>query len=147
VVFLLKQHIAGDARVTESAELIDLVSGTPREVDVCIEAEIANHAVRVCLECRDQKRPQTVAWVEEMRSKHDRLPTDRLVLVSSSGFTAEALSKARSFGIETIVPEELTDEQASKIATWVRMVFSVLHIQVETVRVWVGPLKLAPPRM
>jgi hypothetical protein len=147
VVFLLKQHLAGDAKVTESAELTDLVSGTLREVDVCIEAEIAGHAVCIGIECRDHKRRQSVGWVEEMHSKHDRLPTDRLVLVSSSGFTAEALDKAKSYGIETIIPEELTDEQASKIAARVRMVFTRMDMQIEIVRAWVGASETGPPEV
>jgi hypothetical protein len=133
VVFMIKKHIASDAVVTESAELIDLVSGEKREVDICIEADVAGHTVRVCLECRDQQRPQTVSWVEEMQAKHSRLPTDRLVLVSNSGFTASARAKAQSFGIETVVPEDLTEEEAGKIANRAHMVYTKLDLQVEKV--------------
>jgi hypothetical protein len=45
----------------------------------------------VSIECRDRRRKQGVEWVEQMRGKHDRLPTNVLVLVSSSGFTRTAL--------------------------------------------------------
>ena len=41
-------------------------------------------------------------WVEQMNSKHESLPTDKLILVSQSGFTEAARTKAKSFGIETM---------------------------------------------
>ena len=79
VMFAIKQHLAGDATVTESEELIDFISGDKREVDICIKTQVAGHSVIISIECRDHQRPQPVGWVEEMQSKHSRLPTDRLV--------------------------------------------------------------------
>ncbi len=138
VMFMIKNHIAADATVTESKELTDLVSGEGREVDVVIEANVAGHTVLVGLECRDWKRPQTVSWVEEMHAKHERLPTDRLVLVSKSGFTEGARAKAASYGIETVVPEDLTEEQAGDIARRARMVYTKLNLQAVEVLAWVS---------
>ena len=154
-VFLLQKHIAGDATVTESAELIDLVSGERREVDVCIETRVANHDVVISLECRDHGRPQSIGWIEEMHSKHSRLSTNLLVLVSSSGFTRNAVAAAQSYGIETVVPEELTDERADKIADRARRLrYTTLDLQITSVRVWAEPtgteeeeVFLAPPKL
>jgi hypothetical protein len=115
VVFMIQSHIAGQAKVTESAELTDLVTGEPREVDVCIETQVAGHRIIVSIECRAHARKQDVGWVEEMHTKHSRLPTSRLILVSSSGFSRYALQVARTYNIETIVPEELTEERAAEI--------------------------------
>lgn len=120
VVFLIQKNIAGQATVTQSAELADLVTGKSREVDVVIEATVAGHTIRIGVECRDwerkrRPRPQTVEWVECMYGKHQSLPTDRLVLVSRSGFTEEAVKKARSYNIETVVPDEFTEERAAEI--------------------------------
>jgi hypothetical protein len=99
VVFMIQSHIAGRAKVAESAELTDLVTGESREVDVCIETQVAGRQIIVSIECRDQARKQAMGWVEEMYAKHSRLPTDHLVLVSSSGFTPNALTVARSYNI------------------------------------------------
>ena len=151
VIFLIQKHIAGEATVTESAELTDLVSGERREVDVCIETQVANHGVIISLECRDHGRPQTIGWIEEMHAKHSRLPTNVLVLVSSSGFTRNALAAAQSYGIETVVPEDLSDERAGEIADRAhRLRYTVLDLRVTSVRVWVEPTEeeeviLAPP--
>src|SRR5260370_5160822 len=98
---MIQRHIAGQAKVTESAELTDRATGAPREVDVFIEAQVAGHEIIVSVECRDHARKQAVGWIEEMHAKHSNLPTDHLVLVSSSGFTPNALKVARFHNIET----------------------------------------------
>jgi hypothetical protein len=138
VVYMLQKHIAEDATVTESAELIDRTTGEKREVDICIEATVAGHKLCVSLECSAPGRPATVEWVERMHGKHSTLPTSKLVLVSGSGFTQQALKKAQALGIDTVVPEDLTEEHAGDIARRARMVLVKLDLQVETVRVSVA---------
>ncbi|MFD4183563.1 hypothetical protein [Rhodococcus sp. NPDC058514] len=107
MVAIIHSHLSGDAVITESKMLKDLVSGEEREVDTCIETTTAGYPVIISIECRDHKRKQSVGWVEEMNSKHQRLPTNVLVLASSSGFSKSAITKAKSFGITTVVPGEL----------------------------------------
>jgi hypothetical protein len=102
LVFLVKKHAANGATVTESKLLRDGITGAEREVDVCIESVVAGHQVTVSLECRDRGRKADVQWVEEMKAKHERLPTNALVLVSKLGFTREAMLVAKSYGIEVI---------------------------------------------
>lgn len=116
VVYLIQQNLAGQAEVIESALLTDRFTGEQREVDVCINSEIAGHKIIISLECRDRQRKADVSWVEEMHGKHESLPTNYLVLVSSSGFSAQARNKARNYGIDTVVPETLTDDQAKAMA-------------------------------
>lgn len=102
--------------------LTDSVTGGLREVDVVIEAQVAGHAITISVECRDEGRRQSVEWVDQAYGKHLNLPTDHLVLVSNSGFTAHVLSKARAYKIHTVVPGELTDEDAAKIAAQISKV-------------------------
>ncbi len=102
LVFLVKKHVAFGATVTESKLLRDNITGAEREVDVCIESVVAGHQVTVSIECRDRGRRADVQWVEEMKAKHERLPTNALVLVSRSGFTKEAKLVARIYGMEII---------------------------------------------
>lgn len=102
LIFRVKQQVAGDAEVTESKFLQDHLTGASREVDICIEKSIGGHLVRVCIECRDHKRKADVTWVEAMKAKHERLPTNALVLVSREGFTREAEEVANKYGIETL---------------------------------------------
>ena len=116
LVFILKKHVAdGEATVTESKMLIDIVTGKEREVDICIERNIAAHKVIISIECMDHSRPADIGWVEQMKTKHDRLPTNYLALVSKSGFSKEAYKVAKSYGIETIKLEKEIEESAATI--------------------------------
>lgn len=115
IVFLVKKHAAEGATVTESKLLQDNITGADREVDICIESSVAGHCVTVSIECRDHSRKASVQWVEEMKSKHERLSTNALVLVSSSGFSKEAIAVARTYGIETVTLSDLNDSSAEKL--------------------------------
>lgn len=95
-------------RVTPSAMLTDLITGKPREVDIYVETDVTGHKVTVGIECRDWKRPQTVEWVEAMHAKHNHLPVNVTVLVSSSGFATTAIKLAEHYDIKTITPGEVT---------------------------------------
>src|SRR5689334_4187531 len=115
LVLLVKAHAAAGAKVVESKLLKDRITGTRREVDICITTEVAGHSVVISVECRDRSRRADVTWVEEMHSKHDRLPTNTLVIVSSTGFTPEATEVAKVYGIETVELEKLDAESAQQL--------------------------------
>jgi hypothetical protein len=88
LIYVIKQNLADDAEVKESKLLRDLVTGAEREVDVCIKKPVGGHLVTISVECRDRERPAHVGWVEEMIKKHERLPTNVLVLVSAGGLSS-----------------------------------------------------------
>lgn len=130
VVSLLQTILAADASVEESAELIDLQTGAKREVDVCIFSEIAGHAVTISIECRDHARAQDVTWVEQELSKHSRLQTSLLVLVSRSGFTKEAYELAKRASVKLVVPGPLPESFAAEV----QELLSTLWVKTLTVR-------------
>lgn len=102
LVYLIQHQLADDATVTESKVLPDIHSGRAVEVDIVVEGTIADVHVVVGIECTSGKRPATVEWVNEMAGKHADLHVDRTVLVSASGFTAEALAKPAIHRIEAL---------------------------------------------
>lgn len=104
------------ALVTEPKMLPELHTGRLREVDICIEGRVAGQPVTIGIECRDHARKQGVEFVESMKSKHDFLPTDVLILVSSSGFYAPALERARFHNIKAITPTQVPLDLANDIA-------------------------------
>jgi hypothetical protein len=110
LVLLLTRILRADdsLNVTESAMLTDIALGKRREVDVCVEGERDGQQVLIGIECRAWKRRQAVGWVEEMWGKHGHLPTSQLVVVSSSGFTKQALKLAEYYGIKAVTPGEVT---------------------------------------
>jgi hypothetical protein len=104
VVAIIKQHMAEDASVEESVELVDRLTDAPREVDVVIRTTVAGYPIIVGIEVRERGRRGTVEWVEQEHSKHSRLDTNRLVLISTSGFTKGAKELAEKYGIITVTP-------------------------------------------
>ncbi len=88
LTYLVKRHAAPHATVTESKMLVDPMTGESSEVDICIEQTVGSHDIIVSLESTSTARPSDVGWVDQMKAKHDRLPTNKLVLVSQNGFTA-----------------------------------------------------------
>jgi hypothetical protein len=108
------------ARVVESEMLKDRLTGKEREVDVVIHAKIAGHSVLVGVEATALADPASVEWVDRMSGKHNSLPTDKLILVSESGFSAEAITKASALGIVTISPDEVKEEDLTPEA-WERI--------------------------
>jgi hypothetical protein len=115
LIRMLTQLLGDNAVVEESKMLADLVSGDPREVDIYAEGTFAGHTVNIGIECRDHKRRQGVGWVEQMHSKHERLPTNLLILVSPRGFTAPAITKASSYGIKTIALTQADNDLATEV--------------------------------
>jgi hypothetical protein len=113
-VAVIQTHFSGEATVTESCILTDRLTGQEREVDVVVEGALGMNPVIVGIEATAKGRPATVEWVEQLIEKHRHLPTDRLVLVSESGFTASALKLALAKGVSAVYPQELTSDEADR---------------------------------
>lgn len=111
VIAIIHRHSAGEARVEESAMLPHSTTGELREVDVTITSLIAGHPVTVAVEATAAGRPADIKWVEQLVSKHQYLPTDKLVLVASGGFTASARTHAEAMNAVPIAPEDLSDDE------------------------------------
>ncbi|MCP3782250.1 hypothetical protein NLX85_02545 [Micromonospora sp. A3M-1-15] len=111
IVRLVRQHFAQPgATVTESKLLRDSVLGVQREVDIVIEGEFDGEPMVVSVEVIEHGRKATLPWVQEMLQKHRNLPTNRLLLVSKSGFSATALAAVdREAGrVQALQPEMIT---------------------------------------
>jgi hypothetical protein len=93
-------------KVTECAELVEDGSSTKREIDILIEYKIAGIELKIAVECRDRSRDETVEWIDALVGKYSRLRVNKIVAVSSSGFSGEAERKAHAHNIDTITAEE-----------------------------------------
>jgi|NGEPerStandDraft_6_1074524.scaffolds.fasta_scaffold26013_2 hypothetical protein len=109
VVALVARALDPDSTVEESRILPSRTTGAPREVDVLVTGKVGGHPVTVGIEARDSKRKVTVEWVEQQLCKHEDLGTARLVLVSASGFTADAAARAEACGAVPMTPALLFD--------------------------------------
>lgn len=120
LILEVKRHLAAGATVEESKMLIDQKTGAKVEVDVCIETVIAGNNVRIAVECTKLGRKATVEWVQRMLGKHESLPTDVVVLASSSGFSKNALKMARASKIQTIILDDFSDESGADLVSKIK---------------------------
>ncbi|MBU1361462.1 MAG: hypothetical protein KKC85_04900 [Gammaproteobacteria bacterium] len=111
LIYAIRINLADGAKVTESKLLRDRLTKGLREVDVCIESSVGGTPVRVCVECRDHARPADVGWVDAMKEKHSRLPTNALILASRKGFTPEARRAATLYDMETVALDDIDEER------------------------------------
>jgi hypothetical protein len=115
IALVHRQLAPAGATVTESAIREDAITHQGREVDITIQHEIAGYPVTLVIECRDHDRPQDVVWIEALIGKYLH-QVAHVVAVSSSGFTEQALVKAKAVGIATMTVEAARDTEWS---TWV----------------------------
>ncbi|HEX7165528.1 MAG TPA: hypothetical protein VF230_00975 [Acidimicrobiales bacterium] len=103
-LYLLRTALAPEGWVvTESEELHDPVVNVLREVDVVARSRLNEIDIVVSFEVIDRVRKAELPWVEQMITKHEHLETNRLVLVSWSGFTGAARTKAASHASVTLM--------------------------------------------
>ena len=107
---IYEQIVPAGGTVTESGMLRDKDSGDLREVDILVGYKYAGHEFSFMVECRDYSRPQTVEWIDSLIGKSKSLGVNKVVAVSSKGFTKSAIKKAQNNGIETFMLEEANEK-------------------------------------
>ncbi len=120
LIALVNRQLDDNAQVVESALLTDAITGGQREVDVLIKATIADYETHIAIECIDWKRKADVTWVEKMFQKHQFLSTNKLILVSRSGFSRNAIKKAEFHNILELTLEDAIDQN------WLQKIKSVV---------------------
>ena len=117
IIALLRQLVASqDCVVAESRMLRCSRTGDLREVDVVVECKIHDVIVTISFEVIDHGRKADVSWVEQMIQKHQGLPTNKLILVSWSGFTEGARRKVASEPTVLAVTPEVAIEGGNAVA-------------------------------
>ena len=111
VVSVIYDHLAAGASIEESAMLMNSVTGKTREVDVVLRSTTAGHEMVIGVEAAAHQRdPMSVEWVERMVGKHRNLPTDKVILVSESGFSPQAEALAKAERLITLSPAVITGQ-------------------------------------
>jgi hypothetical protein len=149
--------ILGSDKCRSPAKLPDSsLGGFLREVDVVVDAADIDPTREglISIEVRDRgtepwaprpKGKEDVGFVDEMHGKHLYLPTAELVLVSKSGFSANALKKAEFLGIKMIMPAQITSGFVGEIVNNLDSAVSkVFRAEPEKVKVMIDPPIAAP---
>lgn len=94
--------------VVESQTVTEKGTDTPAEIDILITKTTYGVSLRIALECRDHARPQSIEWIRELSDKKQSMSLNKVVAVSTSGFTKGARQKAQQENIELLSLKEAT---------------------------------------
>lgn len=106
IVADIHRALAPAGATFEESAMISDQDGTLREVDVLIKTKVAGAEMSLAVECRDYDRAQSIEWVDSLIGKYDGLLVDKVVAVSSSGFSDAAVLKADREGILCISADQ-----------------------------------------
>jgi len=95
------EELLGDLNleVKSPDKLFDYASENYREVDISIKGKLGTHPILIVIECRDWGRPQNVTWIEQLKTKRDGIRANKMIAVSTSGFSPNAVTLAEKYGI------------------------------------------------
>jgi hypothetical protein len=103
------------AEIKSPDYIIDVVTRRPREVDISIRHKMGTHKFLTVIECRDRKEKEDVTWIEQIVTKTKNIQANRVIAVSTSGFTSGAKDLAQH---ENIVLRTLRDFKANETTEW-----------------------------
>lgn len=123
---LEKQGLGDLAEINSPGYILDVVTEKPREVDVSIRFSVGTHDFLTVIECRDRKAVQDVTWIEQVNTKTKDIKADKIIAVSTSGFTEGAKRKAEH---NNIVLRTLKEFDANEIRSFKLSKFKILDIE------------------
>jgi Restriction endonuclease len=102
-----------------------------RDMDVEVRGMLNSIPHFILVECKDHARPIGIGFVDAFESKIRDLKPDRAILFSNSGFTRDALKKAKRVGIEMASAMKAKDDTI-KIGVHSEVVAQRLTLTFET---------------
>lgn len=87
------------------------------ELDIVITGRLGSASISWLIECRDRpsEGPAPISWIEQLTARRGRLKFDKVMAVSTTGFSESATEEADRVGIELRTLDEQTFEQ---VAQW-----------------------------
>lgn len=97
----IQKELSPDADVQHNTRLQGHDSKTLRQIDIVIRQNIGQYPILVIMQCKDEKKPLDVNAVGEFADVVHDVRAQKGALVSSSGFSENAIQLARERGIDT----------------------------------------------
>jgi hypothetical protein len=107
----LEEFLAPEGVVVKSPEeFYDEDGRKIGEIDVTLRGDFGSSEIFVGIECRDRPSdgPQGRGWIREVKGKRDDLKVDKMIAVSTTGFTGPAVDLASSWSIDLLTVEDVT---------------------------------------
>ena len=102
----IQKSVHDRAEIGVNEKLKDVDTGRLRQIDITIRLSDGPTQFLGIVEVRDRSRPIGVRYVEEISGKQRSVRADAAFLVSKSGFTKTAITKATQLAIRTLSYEE-----------------------------------------
>ena len=98
-------------RVTSNESIRDDNGAQIAELDIAITGRIGSTTYTTIFECRDRpsEGAAPASWIEQLDSRRRRLKLDKIIAVSSTGFSPAAIDWARDSNIPLRTLETLTE--------------------------------------
>lgn len=77
-----------------------------RQIDILLKAKVFDIEIRTIVECKDHKRKIDVKFLDGIVSMMKDVKANKAIIVSSSGFTSGARSKAKEHDVTLCVAQE-----------------------------------------
>jgi hypothetical protein len=115
---LEKMLATSDIKVEHNVQIYDEEIEDTRQIDVLLRIRTGAYEFIVIIECRDRSAVEDVIWIEQLAAKGKAVHANKTVAVSSSGFTKNAIKKARKHGI---VLRKIENIGMADLADWFKV--------------------------
>jgi len=103
-------------KITWDDSIVGNISGRPRQIDISLKCETDELPVLFIIECRD-RGTEDITWIDSLIGKGLDVGANRIIAVSSKGFSAPSYDYASNTIVEL---RTLHDISPDEILDWVR---------------------------
>lgn len=116
IKYISEQLAPEGAKVEESVLLEEKGVKNPseREIDILLEYNIGISTIRIAIECRDRERTDNITWIDSLIGQYANLPVDKVIAISRSGFSSNAIEKAELNNIITMTLDKASEVNWNK---------------------------------
>lgn len=147
LVSRIEEWLTPKGAVVKSPDsLPDKITGEQRNVDATVRFQVGSAPILIAIECRKRKHKEDVTWIEQLAQKKCSIGADKMIAVSSTGFSAPAIRKAERLGIELRHVSEVTEQDIGLWAHKTVIRVRYLHWNLVSLGLRTDPpgIKLAP---
>ncbi len=123
----LERFLAGEGIKVTSPEIFYKDGVKVGEIDVTLRGDFGSSKIFVGIECRDRPRDgaQGTPWISEVSGKKNLFKVDKMVAMSSTGFTDPAVNAANDLGIDLLTLESITNESIGMLMQLTSFAFTL----------------------
>jgi len=100
LVAQIQRTLTPQSKVTQNDRIQGRQTKGLRQIDISIRHKVGQYEILIVMDCKDYKRPIDVKCVEEFMGLVDDVGANKGALVSASGFTNTAKTRAKDAGID-----------------------------------------------